>query len=175
MNTYIVIGAPGMGKTPFVKNFIGNDKRCLVWDVQNEYGQRTKYPNQKSFNLDSNTKLPRSRYVGASIEEFTKIVKTKRDTIVVMEEATGFFRGKQNKETAQLLINRYHTGNVYMFLFHSINRVPPEIMEMSNYVILFRTNDETNKVEKKYEKLLPYFFDLKQKSNGEYHVINLLQ
>lgn len=173
MNTFIIMGAPGSGKTPFVRSMI-EDKKCLVFDIQNEYGSRVKYEGQTPMNIPINTRLERSRYVGFDVKEFINICLTKHETICVFEEATAFFEGKTGQLTRRLLINRYHTRNVYLFLFHSINRVPPGIMEMSNYAVLFKTNDETDTVQRKYSRLLKYFIDLQDKPPGEKHIIKLL-
>lgn len=149
-------------------------RRALVFDINNEYGSRVKYTGQKPFNMSINTREDRSRYIGDNIEAFTKIAMSKQNTVVIMEEATAFFRGHQNALTSRMIINRYHTGNVYVFLFHSINRVPPEIMEIANYVVLFKTNDEDAKVKSKYSRLYPHFLELKQKENGSNVIIKLI-
>jgi hypothetical protein len=172
MNLYIIIGAPGEGKTPFCKKMIGGGdsgvapRRCLVFDINNEYGPRAKYSGQAPFNLSTNTRDFRSRYVGDDIEVFLRLAMSKQDTVVVMEEATAFFEGKTSKTTRRLIINRYHTRNVYLFLFHSINSVPPRIMEIANYVVLFRTNDERDTVYRKYSRLGPAFGELQTHKSG---------
>lgn len=169
---YIVIGAPGEGKTPFCKAMIGGadtgrpERGCLIFDINNEYGTRTKYPGQVPFNLSINPRDVRSRYVGDDIDNFIRLALSKRNTVVVMEEATAFFEGKTGKATRRLIINRAHTGNVYMFLFHSINAVPPRLMEIANYVALFKTNDERDNVYRKYRRLGPYYNELVDQSHG---------
>jgi hypothetical protein len=177
MNTIIVIGAPGEGKSEVIKQAIsGNnsDKACFIFDIQNEYGDRTKYPGQTPIRLSLNIKEPRSRYIANNVEEFIRLCQNKRRTICVFEEATAFFEGKTGKTMRKHLIDRWHTQNVSYLLFHSISSVPPRIMEMSNFVVLFRTNDEEHKVKLKYSKLLPYFLDLQKKPKGTNHVIQLL-
>lgn len=159
MKTILIIGMTGEGKSDFVKHFI-QGRNCLVFDVQNEYGERTKYPDQIPLNLPTNTMLPRSRYIGGNFKEFTKLVRTKRNTICVFEEATMFLQGKLGNDTVQLMINKMHTGNVYLFLFHSISSVPPRIMQLVDYVVLYRTNDEDYQVQKKYPRLYHYYIKL---------------
>lgn len=175
MNLYIVIGAPGEGKTPFCKKMIGGgdsgvpENRCLVFDINNEYGPRTKYAGQTPYNLTTNYKDIRCRYTGDDIEAFLKIAMSKQNTVIIMEEATAFFEGKTSKLTRRLIINRYHTGNVYVFLFHSVNSVPPRIMEIANYVVLFKTNDEHDTVYRKYSRLGPPFDALTDAEHGKGH------
>lgn len=182
MNLYILIGGPGEGKTPFCKKMIGGadtgqeQRRCWVFDINNEYGLRTKYKNQTPFNLSINPGDPRARFIGDDIDRFIQIALRKTETIVIMEEATAFFEGKTGKMTRRMIINRYHTRNVYLFLFHSINSVPPRIMEIANIVVLFKTNDEEDTVYRKYSRLGPYFDDLQQypSGKGEKRIIQLL-
>lgn len=182
MNLYLVIGAPGEGKTPFCKKMIGGgdsgapERRCLVFDINNEYGARTKYPGQKPFNLNTNVRDIRSRYIGDDIDTFVRVAMQKTDTVVIFEEATAFFEGRTKAMTRRLIINRYHTRNVYMFLFHSINAVPPRIMEIANYAVLFKTNDETDTVYRKFSRLGPYFDRLQDfpHGSGESCIIKLI-
>jgi hypothetical protein len=182
MNTYLIIGAPGQGKSDYVKKFINGEldgqdrrlKRCFVFDIQNEYGRRTKYAGQIPLNLSDNLNDIRARYIKGDVEGFTATALTKRDTVIVLEEATIFFQGSQKRDTYKMLVNRYHTGNVYFFLFHSINRVPPGIMEMCNYVILYPTLDEPNNVARKFGTLFPYFMALKEQKEKKYFVIPMI-
>ena len=170
--TFIVIGAPGMGKSPFVKSMI-EKRRCLVFDVANEYGERVKYKGQTPINLTTDTKQIRSRFIKMDLKGFVEACKTKRDTVCVFEEATGFMQGMLQLEVTQLMIGRLHTGNTYVFVFHSINSVPPRVLEMSNFVVLFRTNDIDINVARKAPRLYPYYDDLQQKPNGEKHIIKI--
>jgi hypothetical protein len=174
MNLYIVCGAPGMGKSPFIRKLIGDRNRCCVFDIANEYGARTKYAGQVAVNLPINTNDLRSRYIGTDLKEFIKICDKKKNTVCVFEEATGFFQGMVSKETTRLIINRFHSGNTYAFIFHSINSIPPRIMEIANYVVLFKTNDEAEKVYTKYSRLGAAFDHLQTEPNGAQLIIKLL-
>lgn len=169
----LIIGAPGMGKSPYAQSMI-QGRRCFVFDVNNEYGSRTKYPGQTAINLSTNKNADRSRFIGWDIKTFLDIALTKKNTVIVMEEATAFFRGRQSQLTSRLIIGRKHTGNVLLFLFHSINRVPPELMEMTEWVILLKTNDEPRRVSAKYEALLEPYRRLKSMPDGSKEIIKLL-
>lgn len=173
MNTILVIGAPGQGKSPFIQKYI-QDRKCFVFDVQNEYGTRTKYANQKPIALSDNVNAERSRYTGYDMKEFINLASKKRDTVVVFEEATGFFRGKIGDVMSKYLLSRWHTGNDSLLVFHSINRVPPEIMEMCNYVCLFKTLDETDTVHRKYSRLSQAFLHLQDEPDGSNVFLKLL-
>ncbi len=170
---FIVIGAPGQGKSPYTQKII-EGRRCWVFDINNEYGSRTKYPGQIPINLSTNPNELRSRFVGDDIKAFRDACFKKRDTICVFEEATAFFRGAMQADTMRLIIGKLHTGNTYVFLFHSINRVPPAIMEMTDYVVLFKTLDEDDTVMRKYSRLSQHFFDLQQQPDGSHRTIKML-
>lgn len=173
MNTYILIGAPGMGKSPFVKSFIAG-RRCLVFDIQNEYGPRVKYEGQKPFNLSDNIKNDRSRYTGNDVDTFVKLCAGRRNTVLVFEESTAFFVGRTEKELRRVLINRFHTQNICMFLFHSIQAVPPFFFTVSNFVVLFKTLDTEKNIKAKIPQLLEPYLQLKNMPNGSKKIIKLI-
>lgn len=173
MSMYIVMGAPGMGKSPFSQKMI-HGRRCLVFDINDEYGARTKYKGQTPILLSSDVRQERCRYVGDDIGVFTKLAMAKKNTIVIFEEATAFFRGKQKHLTSRLIIGRIHTGNTYVFLFHSINRVPPELMEIADIAVLFKTNDEDDTVKRKYRRLYEPYKILQGKQSGDNIIIKMM-
>jgi hypothetical protein len=179
MNTYIVIGAPGQGKSEFTKQAI-QGKRCWVFDVQNEYGPRTKYKGQAPLLLSDNPNAERARYVPKDMrirsdaQKFMEMAFQKKDTNVIFEEATIFFQGRMDDMVKTLMVNRIHTGNAYYFVFHSINSVPPRIMEMCNYVVLHKTLDEDYIVQYKYSRLFHHFLDLQPMADGSRKIIKMM-
>lgn len=181
MKTFIVIGAPGSGKSPFIKEAI-RGRRSWVFDVQNEYGQRTKYPGEKPLGLSLNPKDPQARFVPnqntLSIKEdvmkFAQICTEKRDTNVVWEECTIYLEGRQQEAIKKLMVNKLHTGNFYYFVFHSIEAVPPRIMQMSDYCVLHKTGDNATNVASKYQRLFPYFMDMQDMAFGSRLIIKLM-
>ena len=139
MYLILVIGHTGQGKSTWVNNSI-KGKRQYIFDVNNEY---------KHLPPDT-APAPQMRNVTLDIKKFITICDTLQNTNIVFEDATGFLRGRQAPDMARLLVKKRHSGNNYFILFHSINRVPPELLEMSNFVILFKTNDNAVQVEKKF-------------------------
>lgn len=162
-----------MGKSPFVRSLI-EKRRCLIFDVANEYGSRVKYPGQIPVGLSTDTKQPRSRYTVMDLKGFLEACKQKQNTVCVFEEATGFMQGMLQLEVTQLMIGRLHTGNSFVFVFHSINSVPPRILEMSNYAVLFKTNDIARVVERKAPRLYPYYVALQQREPGSKFIIKVI-
>jgi hypothetical protein len=173
MYLILVIGGTGQGKTPFIQNYcLGSG--MLINDIQNEYGDRTKYKGQKPYLLSTNNSLPRSRVIKMNTKEFIKLCATKTNTICVFEEATMFFQGMISDDMRELIFSKAHSGNIYMLVFHSINSVPPRLMEASNYVVLFKTADEEKTVERKYSRLLPYFKALQKQKDGYHFKIKIV-
>lgn len=146
MYCFIVIGMTGQGKSYFTKSYI-DGKKCYVFDVNNEY--------------DLPLNGERSKNVSCDEKDFIKNCFLKKQTICVFEEATGFFEGRTSKEVRRLIVNKRHTQNVYFFLFHTISSVPPRMLQMANFVVLFKTLDEDYQVENKYPSLYGHFTKLK--------------
>lgn len=173
MYVITVIGGAKQGKTPFIKDYC-KDSNILINDIQNEYGEKTKYPGQKPYGLATDNSLPRSRVIDLDVKAFISTCAKKRNTICVFEEATMFFQGMTGSDMRKLIFGKAHSGNVYILVFHSINSVPPRLMEGTDYVILFKTNDEEDTVESKYKRLLPYFKKLQTAKDGSHVKIKMI-
>lgn len=160
----LVIGHTGQGKSTWLKKFIAN-KRQYIFDVNNEY------------NLPEDIQIrPQMRNRDLNVNRFLGICKGLKNYNICFEDATGFLRGKQQKELSQLIVSKRHTGNNYIFLFHSINRVPPELMEISNYIILFKTNDNIDLIDRKFknDKLNKAFLQLQKMKDHSFIEINTI-
>lgn len=154
MYIILVIGMTGQGKSRLVREkLLQGGKPCLVFDINNEYGG--KFP----LSLPTDVRLPRSRYASADMDmdTFLEVVRIKRGTNVVFEEATGFLQGNVGQKLNKLMINKRHTENNYIFLFHALHFVPPAVLLMTNYIFLFKTNDDEADIKKRHARLLPHF------------------
>lgn len=171
-NLILVIGGTSSGKSPFVKSFI-RGKNCLVFDYQNEYGIMNKYGQKNIDVLNEDYTQNRSK-IFCEASEFLSIIKTKRNTNIVWEEATGFFAGRIGKDLVQLILSKAHTGNNFIFIFHSVQRIPKAIIEFANVVVLFRTGDQFEDVKKKIPRVLNHFVDLqKNPKQGKHYIIKI--
>jgi ABC-type sugar transport system ATPase subunit len=160
MNLILVVGHTGQGKTPWVSKamrngykpnpnnankcvqIVSNDSlRQYVFDINNEY----LYPE------DSGEVKPQMRNIDGDVKKFLDTCKNLKKTNIIFEDATGFFRGKQSAQLIRLIVAKMHSGNNFILLFHSVNRVPPELMELANLLVLFRTVDNLETVEKKFK------------------------
>lgn len=139
MYLILIAGMTGEGKTTYLKKFIAG-KRQYIFDVNNEY------------NLPDDLQIrPQMRNRDLDINRFLSVCKSIKGYNICFEDATGFFRGKQHAALSQLIVGKRHTQNNFIFLFHSINRIPPELMEISNYIILFKTTDNIDLIDRKFK------------------------
>jgi hypothetical protein len=180
MYLILVIGHTGQGKTPYVNSALGNERVPVPGEIKPKYRLSSVSKKQYIFDLNNEYLLPIDtqranfmRHVDCDINKFIETVKTLKGYNVVIEDATGFLRGRQSAEFARLLVAKMHAKNNYFILFHSLNRVPPELMEMANFVVLFKTNDNLDLIYKKFrnEKLNAAFTQLKSMKAGEFLTI----
>ncbi|HEX7904834.1 MAG TPA: hypothetical protein VF487_13240 [Chitinophagaceae bacterium] len=153
MYCILSVGMTGQGKSKFVKDYISG-KRCYVFDVQNEYSD-----------LAVNPIADRGRLITLDEKQFVLHCTGKKNTVCVFEEATGFFEGKLDKTVRRLVLSKRHSGNYFIFCFHSISSIPPRLMQLTNYVVLFKTGDEPYQVEQKFPSLLSHYMQLKKLPN----------
>jgi hypothetical protein len=72
----------------------------------------------------------------------------------------------------KLIVDKWHAKNNIIILFHTINSVPPRILEMTDTVVLFKTADDENTIGRKYRKLLPHMLSLRDKPDRTKLVID---
>lgn len=122
---FIVVGAPGMGKTTFNKEILSQVHPATIWlyDVNNEYTDFVQMPLLK-------------------FDKFCEIALTKTDSLIVFEEATIFLSNKgSNVNLKEILVRKRHTRNVILLVFHSLRSVPKYLLDLCNYLVLHKTND----------------------------------
>lgn len=141
MYLILMVGHTGQGKTTRAADLIKN-KNQYVFDVNNEF---------RHLPIDTGAIYKQMRNVDLDLKRFVSICEKLNNTNVLIEDATGFLRGKQSDTFSRLLVKKRHQKNNYIILFHSLNRVPPELMEMSNFIYLFKTNDNFKVVDTKFK------------------------
>lgn len=162
----LVIAHTGQGKTTFCKKMI-EGKPCLVFDVNNEY---TDLPN-----VEDDPGAPRSRDTQLDMPTFVNFCsQAVFNKIVVIEDATGFFRGNMSGDFIRMIQRKRHANNNYVLLFHSIASVPRQIKDFANYVVLFKTNDIDSDVYKKYPQIYPHYLEIKKAKKYSKKIIKLI-
>lgn len=139
-----IIGKMGSGKTTFIKTYIQN-RRCFIFDVQNEYKLTTDNRKQQSRMIDLN----HNTFLSESLD--------KKNTVCVFEDATGFVEGRLSADLRKTLVSKRHTRNTNILVFHSISSVPPRVLQLSDYIILFNTSDELYQIENKFPSMVKHF------------------
>lgn len=128
----IIVGGTGCGKTHFTKGIIKKyHKDALhIFDVNNEYSDFTTRP----FNPD--------------IDEFLEDAYNMKGALILVEDATAFLsnRGRSDLLT-KIMVAKRHTKNTIILLFHSFRAIPKYIIDLSNVVVIFKTNDSLKIVE----------------------------
>jgi len=147
-----IIAMTGQGKTTFTKQTIQGNP-CIVYDINGEYED-----------LPFDVGQARSRFFGKPMEFIDACKEKHGGTFCVFEEATGFLAGRTGLEMRQFLIGKRHPQNLggrnIIFIFHTIASVPPFILDMSDYFVLFKTGDNFQNVKRKAPKLYSHFMRL---------------
>lgn len=151
----LFVGGTGTGKSTLVKERLKNvHKGCLhIYDINNEYGKFIDVP------------LP-------SFVKFSTQATKLNDAIIVYEEATIFLSNKgSDAQVREILVRKRHTNNTIFFIFHSLRSVPKWVFDLSNYVVLLKTNDSIDIVEKRFdhEVLTNAFIEVKKESEKNKH------
>lgn len=154
-NVLLVISYMGGGKTYFTKEFIKKtSKKNLIYDVNSEYAD---IPRTTSF---------------YDFAEFMEKAEKVTDTNLIFEDATGELSGKAEKNIKRLIVAKRHRRNNLIFLFHSVEDTPPFLFRMANFIVLFKTGDLVDSLERKapylknsFEKLqkMSFLYDAKGK------------
>lgn len=137
----IIAGGTGTGKSTFVEERLSkvpNKKNIHLYDVNNE-----------------NIYKPYVYEPFGSFEKFSKRGKSLIDSVIVFEEATIFLSNRgTNDDLRNILVRKRHTNVTVFLVFHSLRTVPRWIYDLSNYIILFKTNDNEKLIETRFENEL---------------------
>ncbi len=133
----ICVGKRKTGKTTFSKKMLSLKPKnypCVVYDVNNEYKEFYSEPF-----IDF---LP-----------FMDKIVDLRSHYILIEEATIFFNPRARvEEMINLLVRARHTQNIIQLNFHSWASVPGNIKDLVDYIHIFKTNDNEDKVRVKVDR-----------------------
>lgn len=130
--TFCVVGKTESGKSTWVKNTLKGVplKNQFIFDFQNEYDN------------------------SSGIKEFDSFVShatRRKNSVIVFEEATVYITGNTiQKGVKNLLVSKssHHNNNVLIFVFHAVRKIPVNLFEMTDYIVLFETNDRADEIRK---------------------------
>ena len=145
---YVLIGRRFSGKTTVTKEMLNikpENMPVMIYDINKEYTKE--YP-EKFVDFD------------IFLEKIAD--ESVRHTYILIEEATIFFdTSSRFKEMKEVLVRARHTGNIIQLNFHSWLSVPKNILNLVDYVVVFKTNDTEMTVKAKYDhpELIKVFWE----------------
>lgn len=158
MIVIVNVAAKKKGKTTLTKGYLSTHSgNKFIYDVNNEY---------KEFG---------SGAVFPSWTDFLKQAVTKSNTAIVFEEAYIFLKHQSaSEEICNLLIRTRHTGNMIILNFHSIRQVPSFVYDLTNYLVIGKTNDKAKYMDREHKDTDVYdaWFEL-QEHPDDFHKITL--
>jgi|SRR6185369_4134602 len=152
--SFIIVGGTGVGKTTYTKNKLKKVNKNAIYliDVQNEYPEVI------------------NRYTGDDIDEYNSRARRMTNAVIVYEEATIFFSNRSSSDVIRrMLVSKRHDNNTYFFVFHSLRTIPRYLFDLSNYITIFKTNDNEDLVQKRFENNLLTETFLRVKNNPDKH------
>lgn len=158
MQVFIVVGARGTGKSTMILERARKfepQERVLAYDIERRY-----YPDKKE--------LPH-------IDSFTQMAGNAKGCFIVYEEGTIFFPNRGNsKDLRMTLVQSRYNHNIVFIVYHSICAVPFYVYELADCVIMFETQDEEERVLKKYKRLHPFWKRIKTRPDkcNEFKCLN---
>ena len=158
----VVVGKQHVGKTTFVEQslvlpFV--EKNGLddlhIYDVQKDWAAYYRKPK-------------------VHFEDFILQVKDLKNSMIVFEEATLFFKhqSKSEKYITEMLVDLFHSGNMIILNFHTFRKVPHYVADLTQYFTIFKTDDTVEVIEDKFDnpKITAAFLQVQQNTDERYHL-----
>lgn len=162
----VVVGGRGTGKTTFLKG----DEALNVKGVVSEYLKKN--PDQKILIVDAFLSETWEGIEEVKINQLARwrrgvkriiidpsdtepivsaIVKFCYNTVVIFEDATRYCGSKLEKWFLRVPADSKQKNIDCFFVFHALMQVPPDLIRLSDFIILFKTNEEiTSTIRNKY-------------------------
>ena len=153
------VGSTGTGKSKFIADeFLNKNRKVFIYDFQNEYKNLPIYNGQKP--------IPNQCRFFGDFGVFEKLIRSlPKGYTIVIEEATGIFSGKTGQSFIQLILSKRHHSKNYVCNFHSMHRIPKNLAEFCDVLILRKTGDFGKDVKDKFPHLYKDWLELKSSSD----------
>lgn len=148
---------------------MGRGKSTETFDIIRSFGKKDLYaydPNQEYVSKGNKVKGMPTK------QQFINVIASVRNSVIVFEEATVFFRNSGNStpdEIIDLLVRNHHMKNIIVFNFHSVRAIPVDIMDYVGFINIWHTLDRMTLIKSKYKNdtdLLELFIDVHTKTYG---------
>lgn len=160
----IIVGGQGTGKTSFTKKSAEKMNRVVILDVNNEY----KDLEQRG-----------AKRITKDFRQSLENVKELNGISLIVEEATIFFSNRKHDENLlEMIIRKRHQNNNIFLIYHSLTDIPDYLLRISDYLILFKTKDNSVKIDQKYantEIRKAYYTQRNRKEKFTPTIIKLMQ
>jgi len=175
-----VVGLNGAGKTRVILEMIDKyqDGKVLIYDRQ----QEAEYMKFAEIPVAGIPHMKSGKYKVRG-SEWEEILTTLNSTpyeegLIVLEDSSSYLPKHENKALMDMFVSRRHRGIDIVLTFHSINRIPPYVLENMDTLILFKTNDNPQahiKQSVPRPDLMLRFYDQVEKHSWQYFhmVINV--
>lgn len=127
MEAVLIVGNTGRGKSTTARKLVEIAKKekreILIYDPNAEWKDfySGKFENKK---------------------DFLNRCANKKGAFILFEESTIFFSNRGNEEQLiDLLVRKRHANNKIVMNFHSLRSLPKYIIELCNYMVLYKTAD----------------------------------
>jgi hypothetical protein len=164
----IIVGRKGTGKSTTANNLAveyarRTGKKALIIDVNGSPAYKD-HPlltthQLKTWKPDANTRVARY-YLQDHKEMFQAITDHFRNGFVVFEDCTKYIDPNPSRQIKTFLVDHRMWNVDMLFTFHSFKRVPNFFWEMTNYVIILKTQEEFETARNR--SIIPNFEKVKE-------------
>lgn len=147
----LLVGRRKTGKSTFLKNRLkkAHKDNLVLFDINGEHKEL--YPKPLMY-----------------FDEFTEHCTNVRNALIAIEEGTVFLPNRGNNEDVRNFLARARHNNCSVFIvFHSFRAVPGYIYDLADLIVVFKTNDQEDLIQKKFgdPNLTAAFLAIKESDN----------
>lgn len=131
LNTLVIIGNSGVGKTTFVKKILENMENSGL-------------AKENVHIIDFKSQFPDEYKKYSDVTEMVNVAKTSKNSLFIFDDATGLLTRNASQihnDLLFLLNTRRHDNNYYIFIFHTIKAFPVILECAVDVWIYFQTNN----------------------------------
>lgn len=150
----LIVGTRGTGKTDFTKSLVhGHKKKVLVVDTfDNPPWRNFKTWDHPEWEAESIPVIPMyslkdwhgktGRVFGADTSRIMKLITTGiYNSLIVFEDATKYIGSRLSDDVRMFVLDSKQKNLDLVFIFHSLMDVPRDLTRVSDYLVLFKTNE----------------------------------
>jgi archaellum biogenesis ATPase FlaH len=139
----IIVGYQGAGKTLLSKALLkgAHHSRIKILDINDEY--KKEFPSSPVMKVNAKGKLRPDKQM------FREMMIDMDNTIFVCEDATVVFSHRSyDEELLEAIVAKRHSGNMYLFLYHSLRSIPRDVYDYFDELWLLKTADSDDAITK---------------------------